>query len=818
MTNFNEYFTLIQELKQHKQVEFVERTITINDVNIRTCDVKPPRFKEENLYKNDRYRQLVPRGLCFVFINDQIVHILSGHKKFGNYGEFVPEELDLSTCITKYYNRKENGECAHVSFFRHNNITYMISGSKNVHMIVRVNKQNNNAYRITGLKTDMIVHVDETAYADLKLPIYKEERYMFAVKITSLILNKYTEQLYNAIDYVLESNITFCAESCFLDSQHLVEYKTDSLFFFAVTTPMSEKITHLLPLDTIKIFTRFELPKVSEVWVAATPEECKNVESKIEMDENSEGCVVTMVFPNDRTYVYKHKNYNYVFWRAVRTLYENSSNEARIRHRLNNLYIDHPNKIVLIEEAILFNAYYRLLSETDKAQFSSKWITHRHTFNRLSQAEKLNLKTQIQETNNVLLVIMFIGMPGSGKSDLGRILYNMLSNFTQTDKIVWYEQDMFAGNNASKLYDKAITQAIKNESTEVIILTKSNHNLAVRKKTYAITNKSPKDVNYVYVAFNSKSLEYARDVCVDRIMNRGNAHTTLFGKTKQGIYEILTNVFIKQWEELSNDEKQNDVITLPLEENRLDNAFNLIEQLNTLGYVSIQNDKPNIERAIEIVEQEKNKLAGKNKHKVVETKVELVDKPVDEPKDEPIDKLADELDKVTIRVVSNKPNTEKKTAPLKAKKIKEKYVEYDALVVPEPEEFSKSIMNIKEIADAVASRTVVVKKEFHITVEYFGKKKEEDIPDVYVDGKEIEYHIIGFAVDNDALALLVRIPDELKREKGNENSHITFALRPTVKAQYSNTLIKKSIENKTIIIFETPIVFVGCTKRIARFM
>ena len=800
-SSINEYFHVIKGLEEKKKIKIVTREISINGVIIRLSDVKVFRFKEA-FYKLQSYRRLVPRGLCFVFINDELVHVLYGHQKFGNYGEYIPDEIeDPNIFITKYYNRKENGECAHVSFFKYNNITYLLTGSKNVHLVARF----------------------EYAEIDLQMEEYKEPRYNYAIKIAKLFVENYKQQLNNALNYILDTCVTFCAESCFLDSQHLIEYKQNQFFFFGITSPASINarsecnITVIDPEKTIKLFNKFGLPTVTETLIGHTQEECKNIESKIELDENSEGCVVTTLFENGTTYVYKHKNFHYVFWRAVREQMKHNCTSDGLIERLNKLYIDHPDKVELTKEALQFNNYYYSLSDSLKFKFFENWVTRRNTFKKLSSEEKLNFKSYKpliydgqEKYENDLYVIMFVGMPGSGKSFCARALKYVLNKYNivgdpESNKVVWLEQDMFAssGKGAAKAYDNAIAKAVKDKLTKVIILSKSNHTIQVRNKTYEIVNRSSKNIEYINVVFESSNLEHMRDVCVDRIMSRGDAHTTLFGKSKEEIHSILTNVFVKQWEPLDDDEENNETIPLNIESSKSSNLIILFHDLYAsfiFENLKFDNDEP-IKEVIRAIEEEDKAMILEKKSMAEITTKTILNKHLKQGNVE----------------THNKKNVEIKEETKSNKKVKEMCVEYDALIVHNPEFFAETLYINPLICSALKQHSVIVKKDFHITLEYFGKKRETEVIQ-FQDGIEFEFIVIGFAIDADALALCVRIPDELKRENGNENPHITIALRTGVKAQYSNTLIKKAIVNKTLVIFDEPFKLFGSTKRFKRFM
>jgi adenylate kinase family enzyme len=70
-------------------------------------------------------------------------------------------------------------------------------------------------------------------------------------------------------------------------------------------------------------------------------------------------------------------------------------------------------------------------------------------------------------SNGGITVMMFIGIPGSGKTTLALLLQNILTSkfgYSQND-VEYLDQDMFNGN--SKNYNNSIKNAIKKENLKV---------------------------------------------------------------------------------------------------------------------------------------------------------------------------------------------------------------------------------------------------------------------------------------------------------------------------------------------------------------
>jgi hypothetical protein len=89
----------------------------------------------------------------------------------------------------------------------------------------------------------------------------------------------------------------------------------------------------------------------------------------------------------------------------------------------------------------------------------------------------------------------------------------------------------------------------------------------------------------------------------------------------------------------------------------------------------------------------------------------------------------------------------------------------------------------------------------HMKVEFFGNKgRPKNIPKEYVNkiGETVGLEVVGIAMDEKAIAVLIKPPSSLAKLVKNEFPHITIAV-DGVKPPYSNKLIKKSIERKTLI-------------------
>lgn len=546
-------FLEILEYAKLKKTELVSRTTKVGTQTFLTIDVKLPRFKEDSLYEDDDIRFLVPRGLCYVFCDGTYVHTLCGHSKFGNSGDFNQTHINYNDLV-KVYRSKENGECTHWSAFEHDGQIYEIYGSKNVHFVVR---------------TD---HFAED------ISSYTEDRYAYATKMARLIDRIYGNSKQYVIPYLVSSKNTLCGEACFTDSQHLVKYETSQMYWFAVTGKRCDKmesITKISPLDIDCFVESMSLTKVLNMIVCTNKDEREIAETYFETKDNSEGAVVSCIDSKGNTvYVYKHKNFDYIFKRALREQMKKYASSQRIMKRFSELHIVHPNYEQMVDWAFKFNAWFRQasFSEEEKSKFFDQWVTNKNKFDALTEDEKvsfLQMHQEYEKSKRTLEVIIFVAMPGSGKTFMARVIKQILE--ANGKKVGHLEQDMFfhkGPKQAGKWYEKAIEDMIKDESLDYLILTKSNHNHQVRNKTYDTLGKCARNINrtYVVMSANDGDMKKTGNLCVDRIMKRGLAHTSLFGMPEEKIREIVFGVFVKQWEPLNESELSSNVISLEIDE------------------------------------------------------------------------------------------------------------------------------------------------------------------------------------------------------------------------------------------------------------
>jgi hypothetical protein len=727
----------------------VANVILTPSITITTIDAKLHAFKEDKLYSDKTLQTLIPRGCCFVFVNNKFVHALYGHPKFGNIDDYLPDDPENYSSLV--FRRKENGECSHWSGFQYEGQTYEMFGSKNVHLVVRSD------------------HFLED------IGCYIKERYQYATKmahnIKSIVQNE--EQHKNILDYFVSTGNTFCSESCFTDSQHLVKYDQTTALFFAVTGQRvlpSDPLVKVSPTEVDNLFKSFNLPIVAETVIVnrndveLVKEACLHFESQ----ENSEGAVVYRINNFGMPiFAYKHKNYDYIFRRALREKMRSKSLSNAIIKRMESLHIKHPRYEEMLNRGLRFNAWFRSLQEEQQKRFFEQWVSREEEYKLIDPdiIERLyQIHVEREKTLNTIHVIMFVAIPGSSKSTCAKALLFFLESLGI--KAIHLEQDMFfdKGRSANVHYEKAIKEAMLIPDMQYIILTKSNHSQSVRNSTYnTLENaykgaKIMKHVNITYVTITaSGDMERTKEICLERIMNRGFAHASLYGMPRAKVDGILRDTFLAQYQPLTSDERANTVIELEIEDDRLTNVNNLISQLQFFDII------PSFEVTHEMLVSAFEKISHED---------------------------------AELAVVS------------KAKKDKEvRLVNYDAIVY---QNVPTAIKQIPGLEKEIKLNGLTLKTEFHTTIKYHGRKAENTI-DAFIEDVECKTKITGYALSTKACAFMVELPDGYITEK---LPHITVALSKSTNASYSATLLEEALATDTFISLDVPISVDGFTQRI----
>jgi len=558
----------ILALEQERLVRLIEAPVphllhlVAIDVSVRV------RRDEDALYASrpDLHRAL-PRGLCFIVDHEaqKVVCVLAGLRKF-TYEDGLTDEQRRNELTTWVFTTKSNGEACHVAAF-HDRIAgpCMVSGSKNVHCVFRV-------------ATRELFDADLAAYNKQDC-----RRYMFAVAMTlHLVDTKWEALTRRALPALTASGQTLCLESCRTESLHLVHYETSRAFAFALTDYACVRTC----CDPVAL-----VATVHGEWGMDALEEVREVDAR-DLEQvaavrryfyelpNSEGAVVYALDAQRRVLAaHKWKNFHYAFWRAVREKVrgDNGCTAQAIVARLSYppYHALHPDGLVahtaLVREALDFRAFYRMQQgaeekkdeevvdhENDWDASGSQWVALRHAFDRLTAEERAvfvqrNTAKETEEQDAAdeasaaaagnQVQVVFIAVPGAGKSVIGRALVHLVRQAGST--ATYIDQDGCGGtagayHAAAKKATATVEQGKKKESkkgaieskppVDLVVFAKCHGSVQIRDNLRAAIQRQ----RLVYIVmYHSDDNnvggwgEHMRDACIRNITARGTNHLTL---------------------------------------------------------------------------------------------------------------------------------------------------------------------------------------------------------------------------------------------------------------------------------------------------
>jgi DNA polymerase III delta prime subunit len=211
-------------------------------------------------------------------------------------------------------------------------------------------------------------------------------------------------------------------------------------------------------------------------------------------------------------------------------------------------------------------------------------------------------------TINKQFAIIFVGFPGIGKTTVGNILINVVSD--DKTKFVYIDQDMCKSN--AQEYINQIDYHLNNGYS--LILGKNHHNTKMLKDVYLTLKK----YSVFYKVFNfvpDLEMETVTDILIERIRNRlGHQNLSIKSeKNSQGLEEQevrkIVNGFFKSYE------KPNNFIQLDFMETPDNIAYNIYEYLRSNNLVNSNKNKDDFSsvnwkelKSIKLMELPKKKL------------------------------------------------------------------------------------------------------------------------------------------------------------------------------------------------------------------
>ena len=314
------------------QVKLGDHAFSLEDSRIKGRG----KMEDKNYTKTGVWESL-PRGCCAVKYDGKAIYWLNGLRKFSWGLDFLDEAkqkfLGRASNITVYPIEKENGDTFHVGAFEHEGEKFWVSGSKNVHLVVRdehIDEDlNNAAYQDNGNDTDRFHYAK--LFSQTFFETLKDSQHKKAV-----------------LDFLSKNRCTFVGEAILPEKSHLVDYGEEKgVRFFAITRPQDSD-TNLLahnPMEAKEIFEQLTL-KSAEIGDPITltnndihyennvphiiGEAYKELVQAIAKKENSEGAVLYMTASDGNTTktvaLQKCKSIAYIIQRMLREITLNKRN------------------------------------------------------------------------------------------------------------------------------------------------------------------------------------------------------------------------------------------------------------------------------------------------------------------------------------------------------------------------------------------------------------------------------------------------------------------------------------------------------------
>lgn len=400
------------------------------------------------------------------------------------------------------------------------------------------------------------------------------------------------------------------------------------------------------------------------------------------------------------------------------------------------------------------------------------------------------------------LQIMTMGIPGLGKTTLGRVLEKLFVGGKYAD------QDIFGMN--AKNYHKAVKEFSANQVVKMLFLAKGNHKFQVRKGTFDVLDTSKKQILvglYFYHPLDVTPSAVSKEtketkapgasrapgatsgknsnllaLAVERIGKRGHGHACLYpGDNLPDILSGFANELEPPTE--SEMEKFTDVIRVDATLDKLSMVKYVLNELKSSGLLdgyAVETGEGAILAAVEATSAEEKLLESQ-----MATKAAKVAK---------------------APAKTNDPSKPRPTL-------------FWGLV-PSKEDWA-SILATPQVQAALADARPLPIKAYeiaHATMLFVGGAKApppgtvgaKDEKEMFeLEGKEFKLVINEVVWDNSAIALALdkNFPCQ------NPIAHVTVGVAPKIQPFYSNALLAKPPTETKRLAFEPPLVVMGRVKR-----
>jgi hypothetical protein len=142
-----------------------------------------------------------------------------------------------------------------------------------------------------------------------------------------------------------------------------------------------------------------------------------------------------------------------------------------------------------------------------------------------------------------------------------------------------------------------------------------------------------------------------------------------------------------------------------------------------------------------------------------------------------------------------------------AKKVKSRPLQL-RLVVEKTDKFLEAFAAAIEKLPEHLKAAALKKDEFHVTILYCGNNVTQEEKNAFREAFEpfnknqVVVMVVAVVYDNKGAALVVELPDEVRKQCQAKHPHITIGCAPGVEPKYSNDLLEKPAEEVTTISLE----------------
>lgn len=252
-------------------------------------------------------------------------------------------------------------------------------------------------------------------------------------------------------------------------------------------------------------------------------------ERMFEERENSEGAVVYVLGGGEggrRTLgIYKHKNHQYILLRAVREQMRNRATPAAFRDRMRRLPM-----AVGEEDLARMQRFYDWARETQSErwqQMLDAFLTAYHAFLAADDGHSAVTGQAEAKADDALgrphkLLVILVGLPGAGKTTLGRALVESLT--ASGSRAAYIDQDQF-GPGGCKAYTTALRGLMDPSSDVDVVVAGKCH---VTRQQRRLTMDAAAGGGALFDAVVVTLLRgLTAEQHVARIVQRGKQHATL---------------------------------------------------------------------------------------------------------------------------------------------------------------------------------------------------------------------------------------------------------------------------------------------------